>query len=80
MSFSARDLVISFRPRLRAQGILCFRLKTISFAFFTLPFFTCFHGKNPCYNNAIMLCMDDTLVKEGVLVIFEELEVQNPLL
>ena len=37
-----------------------------------------FTEKNPCYNNAIKLCMDDTLVEEDVSVIFDELEVQNP--
>jgi len=66
-----------FRPRLRAQVICFFRLKTASFTFFTLLFYSCVKGEKNRYTTATMLCMDDTLHKEDVLMIFGKLEVQN---
>ena len=47
---SARGLVLCFRPRIRAHVICYFRLKTTSFAFFTLFFHVFAQEKKSCYD------------------------------
>ena len=76
---SAKGLVLCFQCSLRARVICYSRLKTTSFAFFTL-FFCFFLGvftEKICVVTAIMLFMDDKLDEEDVSMIFDELEVQN---
>ena len=74
-SWSAKGLVLCFRPSLRAQVICSFRLETTRFAFSAL-FFWCFEGKISV-TTTIMQCMDDTLKEEDGLMIFDELKVQK---
>ena len=79
--WSARSLILCVGPRLRANIICYLRFKTTSFVFFTLFFF--FFSflflrvlkENNRLTTAIMLCTDDTLHQEDVLMILDALEV-----
>ena len=63
----------------RSFNFFYLRLKNTRFAFFTLflYFFLNSYFKENRVTTAIMLCLDDKLYQDDVLMILEELEVQN---